>query len=112
MVRGENGLATTRRRTLYGGSHGGVSPAPGGGAQGLRFAYETFERNKVRYDAGRAPAADFYQSRGQYELFRAQRTQASLVVLERERQLRTLLGLSEDGGPTRLVPGEVPTTTK
>src|SRR5262249_22224638 len=57
------------------------------------------------------------QSRGQYELFRSQRLQAisgtgtggnPVGVLEKERQLRKLIGLqSEDG--YRLVPSDLPT---
>ena len=44
------------------------------------------------------------QARGQYELFRAQRLQATDVVLESERQLRALMGMAEDG--MTLVPCE------
>src|SRR5207244_6585735 len=59
--------------------------------QGLRFAYEAFRLSKAGYEAGRVKAADFHQSRGQYELFRAQRLQALDTVLEDERQLRARL---------------------
>lgn len=76
--------------------------------QGLRFAFEAFKLNKARYEAGRATAADFYQSRGQYELFRAQRLAAIQTTLENERQLRMLLGMRIDDG-TRLMPSDSPT---
>ncbi len=76
--------------------------------QGLRFAFEAFRLNKARYEAGRATAADFYQSRGQYELFRAQRLQAIDTVLENERQLRAMLGMPIEDG-TRLMPSDSPT---
>lgn len=76
--------------------------------QGLRFAYETYRLNKASYEAGRLKAADFYQTRGQYELFRAQRLQAVQTVLENERQLRALMGLPVDDG-TRLMPCDQPT---
>jgi outer membrane protein TolC len=76
--------------------------------QGLRFAYEAFRLSKAGYEAGRVKAADFYQSRGQYELFRAQRLQALDTVLENERQLRALLGMPIEDG-TRLMPSDSPT---
>jgi outer membrane protein TolC len=76
--------------------------------QGLRFAYEAFRLSKFRYEAGQVKAADFYQTRGQYELFRAQRIQAISQVLEFERQLRALMGLDIEDG-TRLVPSDSPT---
>jgi outer membrane protein TolC len=76
--------------------------------QGLRFAFEAFKLNKARYEAGRATAADFYQSRGQYELFRAQRLAAIDTVLENERQLRALLGMTVSDG-CRLMPSDSPT---
>src|SRR5262249_14901999 len=76
--------------------------------QGLRFAFEAFKLNKAKYEAGRATAADFYQSRGQYELFRAQRLAAIDTVLENERQLRALLGMPVSDG-FRLRPSDSPT---
>jgi outer membrane protein TolC len=76
--------------------------------QGLRFAYEAFKLSKFRYEAGQVKAADFYQTKGQYELFRAQRVQAIATVLENERQLRALLGLPIEDG-TRLMPSDSPT---
>ena len=76
--------------------------------QGLRFAYEAFKLSRFRYEAGQVKAADFYQTKGQYELFRAQRVQAISTVLENERQLRALLGLPIEDG-TRLMPSDSPT---
>jgi outer membrane protein TolC len=76
--------------------------------QGLRFAYEAFKLSKFRYEAGQVKAADFYQTKGQYELFRAQRIQAITTVLENERQLRALLGMPIEDG-TRLMPSDTPT---
>jgi outer membrane protein TolC len=76
--------------------------------QGLRFAYQAFKILKSRYEAGRAAVADFYQTRGQYELFRAQRLDALNNVLENERQLRALIGIPIEDG-TRLMPSDSPT---
>jgi outer membrane protein TolC len=76
--------------------------------QGLRFAYEAFKLSRFRFEAGQVKAADFYQTKGQYELFRAQRIQAISTVLEDERQLRALTGLPIEDG-TRLMPSDPPT---
>lgn len=76
--------------------------------QGLRFAFQAFKILKSRYEAGRANVADYYQTRGQYELFRAQRLQALDQVLENERQLRALMGIPIEDG-TRLMPSDSPT---
>jgi outer membrane protein TolC len=76
--------------------------------QALRFAYETYKLSKAGYEAGRVKAADFYQTRGQYESFRASRLQAINQLLDSERQLRGLLGLQIDDG-TRLMPSDEPT---
>lgn len=76
--------------------------------QGLQFAYTAFRLSKAKLEAGKISAADFYQSRGQYELFRAQRLEAIDRVFEFERQLRGLLGMPVDDG-TRLMPSDSPT---
>ena len=85
----------------------------------LRQAYEAWKIAEVKLQAGKIAIADVAQARGQYELFRAQRL-ASLAggtgqvagvqdnVLERERELRGLLGLPAEDG-TRLVPSDAPT---
>jgi outer membrane protein TolC len=75
--------------------------------QGLRQSYEVFQSNLQQFQAGRLNAADYQRSRGQFELFRAQRIQALGQVLENERQLRGLLGMPTEDG-TRLVPIDAP----
>lgn len=76
--------------------------------QALRQAYEAWKINKARFEAGRIPIQDFAQSRQQYELFRGQRISALGEVLERERQLRSLLGMPVEDCK-RLVPCDAPT---
>jgi outer membrane protein TolC len=76
--------------------------------QGLRFAFESYRSSKAKYEAGNISAGDFYQARGQYELFRAQRLQAIDTVLDNERQLRALLGMVIEDG-CRLMPSDAPT---
>jgi outer membrane protein TolC len=76
----------------------------------LRQAYEAWKINKAKYEAGSATVADFAQTRGQYELFRAQRIQALNQVLESERQLRQMLGMQVEDG-CRLVPSDSPTVS-
>jgi outer membrane protein TolC len=85
---------------------------------GLRLAYETWRitRDRFRVGGGGAPGggrpaanqAEVQRTRGQYELFRGQRIDALELVLERERQLRKLLGLEVEDG-NRLVPSDSPT---
>jgi outer membrane protein TolC len=75
--------------------------------EGMRQAYGLWQINKQRYDAGRLNAQDLAQSRLQYEIFRGQRLTALGQVLERERQLRGLLGLPIEDG-SRLVPTDSP----
>jgi outer membrane protein TolC len=76
--------------------------------QGLRQAFEAYKLNKARFEAGVIKQQDLEQTRAQYELFRAQRITALGQVLDRERQLRGLLGMAVDDG-TRLVPSDLPT---
>ncbi len=90
--------------------------------QAVRQAYEAWRVAKAQYDVGRNPLQKYAQVLGQYETFREQRLQAigsggtasTLLgsggqgVLEAERQLRGLLGLSVEDG-TRLVPVDTPT---
>lgn len=73
----------------------------------LQQAYEAWKINKLKYEAGRVAIQDFAQSRQQYESFRAQRIQALDDVLEKDRQLRGLMGLPVEDG-TRLVPIDQP----
>ena len=76
--------------------------------QGLRFAYESFRQAKTKFEAGALSPVDFYQARGQYEQFRAQRLAALDGLLEFERQLRSLVGLPIEDG-TRIMPSDSPT---
>ncbi len=83
--------------------------------EGLRQAYETWRVVSAQAGAGRAQSADVAQARGQFERFRNQRVQALGSVLEAERRLRGLLGLTRvnpHGDPAdnhRLVPADTPT---
>ncbi|MBV9125085.1 MAG: TolC family protein [Planctomycetes bacterium] len=76
--------------------------------QALRQAYEAWRINRDRLEAGRISRQDLAETRQQYELFRGQRITALNDVLERERQMRTLMGLPIEDG-TRLIPVDVPT---
>src|SRR5262249_21202909 len=76
--------------------------------QGLRQAYEAWKLNKARFEVGAIKEQDYQQTLAQYELFRAQRITALGQVLDRERQLRGLLGLGIEDGH-RIVPSDVPT---
>jgi outer membrane protein TolC len=76
--------------------------------EGLRDAYEAWRIFKVKFVVGTDTAQSVDQARGQYELFRGRRHQALGQVLERERQLRGLLGLPSSDG-VRLVPADGPT---
>jgi outer membrane protein TolC len=76
--------------------------------QGLRFAYESFRQAKTKFEAGSLSPVDFYQARGQYEQFRAQRLAALDALLEFERNLRSLTGLAIEDG-TRIMPSDSPT---
>lgn len=76
--------------------------------QGMRQAFEAYKLNKARFEAGALPEQDLQQTRAQYELFRGQRITALGQVLDRERQLRGLLGLPVEDGK-RIVPSDSPT---
>jgi outer membrane protein TolC len=76
--------------------------------QALRQSFEAWKINKERFDAGRISVEDVAQTRGQYELFRAQRIQALQQVLDNERFLRMLIGLPVEDG-TQLTPTDTPT---
>ena len=78
--------------------------------QAMRQAFEAWKINKARYEAGRISIEDLAQTRGQYELFRGQRLAALDDVLEREHQLRALIGMPVEDG-NRLVPIDTPTLT-
>jgi outer membrane protein TolC len=74
----------------------------------LRQAFEAWKINKERFEAGRISIQDVAQTKGQYELFRAQRITALQQTLDSERQLRLLIGLPVDDG-TQLIPVDAPT---
>jgi hypothetical protein len=76
--------------------------------QGLRFARAAYDQAKINHDAGRVKAAEFYQARGQYELYRAQRLGAGHTIMVNEQDLRALVGLPARDG-RRLVPSDAPT---
>lgn len=68
----------------------------------LRRAYEeSYYKNKL--GGGALKPYQFYQSKGQFEEFRANRIQAMQEVLDAERDLRGILGLPMEDG-CRLVP--------
>ena len=79
--------------------------------QALRQGYEAWRISKARLDAGLITLADLAQTRGQFELFRGQRLTALDQVLENERQLRNLMGLSAEDG-TRIIPIDAPTLAR
>jgi hypothetical protein len=76
--------------------------------QGLRLAYETWKMAQGKYKVGKVSSAAVAQAEGQYNLFRSQRLQALDTVLDNERQLRAMLGMTIDDGE-RLVPSDSPT---
>jgi outer membrane protein TolC len=78
--------------------------------QGMRIAYAVWQILKAQLDLGKIDEPAYEPQLGQYEQFRADRLQAVGQVLERERQLRALLGMPPEDG-TRLVPIDAPTLT-
>ena len=76
--------------------------------QGLRQSFEAYTLNKARYEAGTLTEQDLQQTKAQYEQFRSQRITAMGQVLDRERQLRGLLGLPIEDC-SRIVPSDSPT---
>ena len=76
----------------------------------LRQAFEAWKINKERFEAGRIAITDLAQTKGQYELFRAQRITALAQVIENERALRILIGLPVEDG-TQIIPVDAPTLT-
>lgn len=79
--------------------------------QALRQGYEAWRISKARLDAGLITLADLAQTRGQFELFRGQRLGALDQVLENERQLRNLMGITAEDG-MRIIPIDSPTLAK
>ncbi len=76
--------------------------------QGLRQSFETWRLTKVLVDAGVRAKQDLDQVRARFEQFRASRLASLQSVLEAERQMRGLLGMSVVDG-FRLVPADTPT---
>jgi outer membrane protein TolC len=76
----------------------------------LRFAFEAWRISSVRFQSGKESLENVAQTRGQYELFRGQRLAALDDVLEREHQLRAMIGMPVEDGK-RLVPIDTPTLT-
>jgi outer membrane protein TolC len=78
--------------------------------QAMRLSLRVWDALKAQWDAGRIAGEAYYPQLGQYEQFRGDRLAAVGQVLERERQLRALLGLPPEDG-TRLLPIDAPTLT-
>lgn len=74
----------------------------------MRIAHRAWLINLAKYKAGTKGPADYFPVLGQYEEFRGQRIAALGEVLDKERNLRRLIGLPiEDGA--RIVPITPPT---
>ena len=75
--------------------------------QGLIQAFEAWKISQINLKAGRGNISSVATARAQYETFRSQRLTALGLVLEDERRLRGLMGLSINDG-FRLVPADAP----
>lgn len=75
--------------------------------EGLRQSFEGYRFTDIRVEVGQDPPQNRDQARAQFERFRRGVLEARGEVLERERNLRGLLGLRSDDG-TRLVPIDNP----
>ena len=62
--------------------------------ENLRIMHKAWQENYDRFKAGGKDPPEYYQVRGQYEEFRGERFRALNEVLEAERNLRSILGLS------------------
>ncbi len=69
----------------------------------LRIAHKSWMVNYAKLKAGTKGPGDYYPFLGQYQEFRGERLSALANVIERERNLRGLMGLPIEDG-TRLVP--------
>ncbi len=78
--------------------------------ENLRLLQKAYQENwqKYRVGGGDLKPHQFFQSKGQYEEFRANRIQALQEVLDAERNLRGILGLAQEDGE-RLIPITPPT---
>jgi hypothetical protein len=79
--------------------------------QGLRLAYETWKAAEAHFKKGSLNRAAVDQAKEQFNLFRSQRLQALHTVGEDEKQLRAIVGMTEEDG-TRLAPSDAPTIEK
>lgn len=81
--------------------------------ENLRILRRAYEENYFKKQAGGGGLKpyQFFQSRGQYEEFRANRVQAMQEVLDAERNLRGILGMPMEDG-TRLIPITPPQLTE
>ncbi len=78
--------------------------------EGLRQSHVAWNIIKSRYDLGALSKEEFSLARAQYEQFRAARMTALGNVLESERALRSLLGMTVEDGQ-RLIPVDTPNLT-
>jgi outer membrane protein TolC len=74
----------------------------------LRIAHRAWMIGVAQYQNGKIGPADFAPIRAQYEEFRGERTAALGDVLDKERNLRGIIGLPMEDG-TRLIPITPPT---
>lgn len=74
----------------------------------LRIAHKSWLTNQAKFIAGTIGPATYHPIRAQYEEFRGERIAALGLVLERERNLRGLMGLAMEDG-RRIVPIDTPT---
>jgi outer membrane protein TolC len=81
--------------------------------ENLRFLQKVYQENAIKVRAGAKDPKpyQFLQSKGQFQEFRANRTQALQEVLDAEVQLRIILGLAMEDGE-RIVPITPPTLAK
>ncbi|QDU62380.1 Outer membrane efflux protein [Planctomycetes bacterium Pan216] len=75
---------------------------------GLEQALSTWQLTKLALVAGTSPPSDELQARNQYDVFRAERLEALMSVLEAERSLRRLVGLPAEDG-RQIIPADEPT---
>jgi len=76
--------------------------------QGVRQSFEAWKIAVASFQAGRLAIADVAQARSQYENYRGRRINALYYLLDNERVLRAMLGMTVEDG-TRLVPSDKPT---
>jgi outer membrane protein TolC len=77
----------------------------------MRIAHKSWMINFAKYQVGTIGAANYFPVLAQYQEFRGERLNALSLVIERERNLRRLLGLPLEDG-SRLVPITAPNLTQ